>query len=269
MLDLFGKVLKVPLDDPNAKEKVSPLDVWGFESRLNGPTSLKTAMRAYIEDPQYGNLPPIEAGLEDEIKRIQTNLIASLGHPNNKGAASYANNAIRRLGEYRAVLQQVNQEQPLGQPSAIPGQTETLDAKLRRYRLRGTGSLYADLTHLDVDSLTVRTVTAENSDKNFVTNILLVVTTQEANGDTGRRRYQLNLDYRLRSAPTGNSSVPFVYLEKLYPQFEPSVVERFAVDTRGTLRLDEIIGCAIVVGSDPNPQGSQLSRTGGSGAQKP
>jgi hypothetical protein len=121
----------------------------------------------------------------------------------------------------------------------------------------------------DVDSLTVRTVTASNSDENFVPNVQLVVTVRDANGSTEQLGYQLNLDYRPRVAPTGNPTVPLLYLEKVIPQFEPGAVDRFTLDTEGKLRLDQITGCAIAVGGDPYPhRGSPLSRMGTRGAPR-
>jgi hypothetical protein len=172
-----------------------------------------------------------------------------VSHPNAAGAKSYADMAIARLKGHLVVNETIRQE--ILHPSpALPVVGETLDAKLRRYGLRSGGPLDADAGHLDVDSLAVRVVTAADSDQNFFPDVWLIVTTKEANGKAGRRQYQLNFTYRLRQFPVGLTPNAISWVDKLYPHFEPGATNRFTVDTMGRLRLDEIVGCALVVGGD-------------------
>jgi hypothetical protein len=229
-------------------------EVRSLEAVLDGPSSLKAAMRAYADYGVVDDFRRMLASLRTDILRMRTDLVASAGHPNNQGAASYADNAIHRLARHRAVLEQISHEQ---QPSSIT-QGETLDAKLWRYKLRGPRPLAADVTNLDVDSLAVRTVTSAISHQNFFADIWLIVTTKDAAGRLGSRQYLLNFAYRLMGGYEEVSDengvtrgVHTTWVVKQYPQFEPGTTSRFTVDTMGTLRLDEIMGCAIMVGDDP------------------
>jgi hypothetical protein len=223
-------------------------DVQRLHDAIDGPLRLKKAMQDYRADDTHDNLVRMLAFLADEIGRIQRALVASVSHPNAAGAKSYADMAIARLKGHLAVTETIRQE--ILHPSpALPAAGETLDAKLRRYRLRSAGPLDADAGHLDVDSLAVRVVTAADSDQNFFPDVWLIVTTKEANGKAGRRQYQLNFTYRLRQF-VGLGGFMTSWVEKLYPHFEPGATNRFTVDTMGRLRLDEIVGCTLLVGGD-------------------
>jgi hypothetical protein len=220
-------------------------DVRKLEAAIDGPTPLKAAMRAYVDNKKTENLVRMLTLLRGDILRMRHALIASTGHPNNQGARSYADNAIRRLGDHRDITQKVNAEERPGARPAAPGLGETLDAKLRRYNLRGLGTLHADVGHLDVDSLAVRVVNGVRSDQNFFPDVWLVVTTKDADGRKGRRQYLLNFVYR-----TIDVALAGKWVVKPYPHFEPGVTNRFTVDTMGTLRLDEITGCSVLIGGD-------------------
>jgi hypothetical protein len=223
-------------------------DVQRLHEAIDGPLRLKQAMQDYRADG-HDNLVRMLAFLADEIGRIQRALVASVSHPNAAGAKSYADMAIARLKGHLAVTDRIRQE--ILHPSpALPAAGETLDAKLRRYRLRHGGPLDADAGHLDVDSLAVRVVSAADSDQNFFPDVWLIVTTKEANGKAGRRQYQLNFNYRRIEFVTDLAANPFWWVEKLYPHFEPGATNRFTVDTMGRLRLDEIVGCTLLVGGD-------------------
>jgi hypothetical protein len=241
MEKLYFSGLRDRPDGTPPREEVDRL-----EAALDGPSSLKAAMHNYVLRP-FGNSVQVLFLLRDDILRIRHALIASAGHPLQQGARSYADNAIRRLREHRDIVRQVNLEQRPGH-TPIPGQA-TLDALLRRYKLRGLGSLHADVGDLDVDSLAVRVVTGADSDPNFFPDVWLVVTTKDAAGKKGRRQYLLNFVYRVIVRIGG------AWVEKPYAQFEPGATNRFTVDpldptTGRTLRLDEITGCALLVGGD-------------------
>jgi hypothetical protein len=178
-------------------------------------------------------------------------LIASCGHPNNQGARSYADNAIRRLIDHRDITQKVRAEERPGARPAAPAPEETLDGKLRRYNLRGHSTLHADVGHLDVDSLAVRVVNGVRSDQNFFPDVWLVVNTKNAAGKEEQRQYLLNFVYRtINMPPQFGAAVVRKWVVKPYPHFEPGATNRLTVDTMGTLRLDEITGCSILIGGD-------------------
>ena len=187
---------------------------------IDGPLTLRQALMDSLDPPFPSHFVRDRVGelLSAEIGRIQHALIASLGHPNAAGAKSYADNAIARLTGHLAVTRSINLDMRPEAPPAIPAMGETLDAKLRRYRLRGTGSLHADAGHLDVDSLAVRTVTAADSDQNFFPDVWLIITTRDANDRLDMRHmrmYQLNFNYRrIRS---GASERIQWWVVKLYP----------------------------------------------------
>jgi GDSL-like Lipase/Acylhydrolase family len=230
---------------PPPKEQVKRL-----HDAIDGPLRLKKAMQDYRADGTRDNLLRMLAFLADEIGRIQRALVASVSHPNAAGAKSYADMAIARLKGHLAVTEAIDREIRLGDSPVVPAGGETLDAKLRRYRLRRAGPLQADAGHLDVDSLAVRVVTAADSDQNFFPDVWLIVTTKEANGRAGRRQYQLNFAYRLTEVPVVGTGQKISWVAKLYPHFEPGATNRFTVDTMGRLRLDEIVACALLVGGD-------------------
>jgi GDSL-like Lipase/Acylhydrolase family len=213
---------------------------------IDGPSILKSALKVALDrgldDAARDRLL---GALSREISRIQRTLIASLSHPNAAGAKSYADNAMARYRRHRALTAAIDRDARPGAPPPLPGQGETLDAKLRRYRLRGADSLHADAGHLDVDSLAVRVTTAIDSDVNLVPDVWLVVTTEQPDGGAGRSGYLLNFKY------THLEIVGNVSLLKLYPYFEPGKTNRFTIDTMGRLRLDEITGCALLLGPDP------------------
>jgi hypothetical protein len=250
-LDAMRK-LRLNLDHGIAVRRGLMDEARALRDAIDGPVMLRQMLTDFVESTTNGELLFTGDRASDllgvEIARIQRALIASVSHPNAAGAKSYADMAIARLKGHLVVTETIHQE--ILHPSpALPVVGETLDAKLRRYRLRSAGPLDADAGHLDVDSLAVRVVTAADSDQNFFPDVWLIVTTKEANGKAGRRQYQLNFAYRL----TQMVFVPdeeISWVEKLYPHFEPGATNRFTVDTMGRLRLDEIVGCALLVGGD-------------------
>jgi len=241
---------------PTSLDRDSADAAAAMATEIDAPLELKALLtqwgRAWQLGWSYDFVANVWTKLAAEIARIQNCLIASLGHPNPQGAQSYADSANRRLTGYRAVLQQIQgiERHPGPQPGS-PVFSESLDAELRRYRLRGLGSLLADVGHLDVDSLAVRVVTRRNSDANLRPDIWLVVTTLNASGQVATNSHRLNFRYRIvvdrRTA--GNS--PGWTFSKLYPHFEPGQENFFTVDPLARLRLEEITGCAMVLGVDP------------------
>jgi hypothetical protein len=209
---------------------------------IDGPTSLRAAMRAYIAQHNLADLVAMDLSLYDEILRIRHTLIASVGHPNGHGAASYADFAIKRIKEHLALRQRILRESVRVEP--VPGR-ETLDQLLTRYNLRRWHMpLAADATHLDVDSLAVRVVTRPGSDQNFFPDVYLILTTDEGNGKTKEREYLLNFPYRTITV-RGQG-----WVSKPYAQFEPGATNRFTVATEGRLRLEQILSSSILIGGD-------------------
>jgi hypothetical protein len=100
-----------------------------------------------------------------------------------------------------------------------------------------------------VDSFAVTAITGTDSEWNFFADVWLIVHTKDGAGSTGQRQYLLNFAYR--TIQTVDEGGRYVYwVEKQYPHFEPGSIYRFTVDTMGMLRLDEIVGCALLVGGD-------------------
>lgn len=243
-----------------ARSSSRPRGVRQLNDAINGPLSLKRALQDYLDlqsrrRTQQEELSAIERlrePLKTEIKRIQRALIASFSHPNAAGARSYAVNAVTRLRRHLQLREELERPVRPGAPQPALG-GETLEQTITRYGLRTVGPLLADIGHLDVDSLALRVVTAADSDQNFFPNIWLYVTTNANYGRPGSREYLVNLPYRRsgfgsRSARAGT---PPSWFHKYYPQFEPGETNRFTIDTAGRLRLDEIVGCHLVVGNDP------------------
>jgi hypothetical protein len=238
------------VDNPLAPQPPSDEAIQRMHDAIDGPTSLKTAMRAWIADHTRANLVTMTQSVRDEILRIRHALIASCGHPNPQGASSYANHAIERIAEHRAVTQRIMQESRPRVPAVA--QPETLDQMLTRYRLRRRQlPLAADATHLDVDSLAVLAVTAGDSDQNFFPDVWLVLTTDEGGGRTRQRQYLLNFPYHTylwgAVGPVGPNTW-WVY--KPYPHFEPGATNRLTVATEGRLRLEQITASSIMIGGD-------------------
>jgi hypothetical protein len=221
---------------------------------IDGPTSLRAAMSAYIAHHRHADRVAMLQSLRDEILRIRHVLIASVGHPSGHGAASYAAFATKRITEHLALMQRIQQEsRPRVRP--VPSR-ETLDQMLTRYRLRRPHMpLAADATHLDVDSLAVQVVTHPTSDQNFFPDVYLVLTTDEGNGQTRERAYMLNFPYR--PIWVGGHS----WVTKPYPQFEPGATNRLTVATEGRLRLEQILASSILIGGD-RLQGTNASGYG-------
>jgi len=217
--------------------------VAALRGAIDGPVPLRNALEHYRTDVSYANFAELLKELRREILRIRHGILASTAHPNRDGARSYADNALRRLREHKEATTRAAQEARAAvAPVAGP---EPLDLLLRRYRLRGTRALEADLTHLDVDSLAVRVVNSPRSEPNFFPDVWLVVSTRDKNGATGRLQYLLNFAYD--TVPVGQGRH---WVIKPYPHFEPGVTNRLTIDTMGTLRLEDIVGCSLLIGGD-------------------
>ena len=245
--------------DPTSRSRIPlPRSARALNDAIDGPLRLKEALQNVVDQSarrrgrttttttttqRRGDASPEQLLLEplqNEIERIQHALIASMSHPNAAGARSYADNAIERLTRHLQVTEAIERAARPGSPPAGLG-GETLDDQLTRYRLRTAGPIGADVGHLDVDSLALRVVTAANSDQNFFANIWLYVTTNANYGRGGSREYLVNFLYRQERN----------WFHKYYPHFEPGQTNRFTIDTMDGLRLDEIVGCHLVVGIDP------------------
>lgn len=219
-----------------------------------GPTSLIEVMTKFKSNAaNTGTRAELLGRLQSEINRIQRTLIASFVHPNAKGAAGYADIAMRRYREHLQRVSQIKTTLP-GRPRAaaiLPG--HPYDARLSRYGLRGSGSLLADIGHLDIDSIFVTSVTARVSEANLAPDISLVVETQKPGDAKQQHEFILNFPYYIRTV--GSLSV----LRKMEPDFEPATTTLSTIDTLDRLRLDEITTVYLRVGQDPlatQPPGS-------------
>jgi hypothetical protein len=213
---------------------------------IDGPTSLRAAMSAYIAQHKSADLVAMLQSLRDEILRIRHALIASVGHPSGKGASSYAAIATKRITEHLALEQRISQETRRG-ANPVPGQ-QTLDQILTGYNLRRPHMpVAADATHLDVDSLAVQVVTHPTSEENFFPDVYLILTTDEGNGQTREREYMLNFPYRIIDVAPGGG---LVWVSKPYAQFEPGKTNRLTIATEGKLRLEQIRASSILIGGD-------------------
>jgi hypothetical protein len=237
-------LLPVPFGSPPPRSAFTSLrDAVAQE----GPAPLADALTAFID---RGERAAASRLLNGEISRIQRALIASFFHPNPDGARGYAQLAMERYRRHRKLTAVITKAERPGQNAAAatsPG--ESLDDKLKRYGVRTDGSLHADAGQLDVDALSLFVVTARESDRLLTPDVTLVIETRASDGSAGRREYALNFPYRILVLPVpGSASV--IVVKKFYPHFEPAETNRFTIDTGGELRLDEIVGCSIVLGPD-------------------
>ena len=141
--------------------------------------------------------------------------------------------------------------------TATPGRP-TLDQELRRYGMRGSGSVEADAGHLDVDSLAVITRTAESSEARFVPSVFLVVNTRSTPSSTKKFVFPLTFPYYIT---TIQGPVQRRFVRKIIPHFEPGGAPTGSrVDTGGTLRLTErAVSCELVIGPDPTPTSPRIA----------
>ncbi len=211
----------------------------------SGPASLVAAMTKLKGNPSNTDTrAEVIDRLQSEINRIQRAFIASFVHPNALGAAGYAGIATRRYQEHLSVVSKVKATRPERPTSAAIQPGETLDAKLQRYGLRGPGSILADIGHLDVDAIFVRSVTARASEAKFTPDISLVVETQKQ-GMRKTREYVLNFPYNFQDIQG------LTFVRKMEPDFEPATTTLSSIDTLDQLRLDEITDLYLRVGKDP------------------
>lgn len=238
---------KLVLHEPKAQAAA-------LEAAIAGPLPLKAALRAYGAD-RDGARRELIVQLTKEVHRIQHGQIASLAHPNVQGALHWAGLAMERFKRHRATLDRIAKEAQAGPvvkeaqagPALVPGAPPTLDAELRRYKLRSSRSLAADAGHLEVDSLTLRVTTAADSDPNLAEPVSLVVHTEDAKGFTSTLTYLLTFQPYIELA-LENLRRPKI---KPYPYFEPGFVNRLTVATAGDLYLTDIVGCSVALGDDP------------------
>ncbi|WP_411700460.1 hypothetical protein [Conyzicola sp.] len=212
---------------------------------INGPTKLRETLLWYSKVPDdiseesaIKNAARLKEQLVPEINRIQHALIASMGHPNLEGAKAYADSATNR---YRLHLEAMKTlAKPRNDGAEVP-----FDTTLRKYNVRGTGPVEADVGMLNVDSLEIQAKTRTNSDAGLLPDIWLVIQTKSEAGAKRTKEYRLNFRYKHHRLLNVRS------VSKLYAHFEPEKTNVLSVDTLGVLELDEIVGCALVVGPDP------------------
>ena len=197
---------------------------------IDGPTSLVFELEAMksVSDFNYWVRPL----LAREIARIQRAEIASVSHPNEAGARSYAQSALSRYADYVHDRQRAVKE---GRGGVAVPQTggDTLDKLLQRCNLRSPGPVLADLHHLTVDVFSLRLMTSAGSPHHFHSPLYLGATLATAAGP--KTRYLL-LTY-LQNSP------------KEYPTLEPGAIDRLCVDTRGSVRLEDVLGLSLHVGN--------------------
>ena len=227
-----------------------------LRNAIDGPASLQSALQLAVSDGLSSTRRKfILSAISAELHSIQHALIASCAHPNTQGARQYADVAIARFQAHQAMRQRILRERLRPNTGAVLGTGgETVEQTLTRYNLRSGDDLEADATHFDVDSITVRTETAPDSDENLWPDMWLVVTTRTSAGRQVRRNYLLNFEYRDISSAFGD-----IFVTKLYPHFEPTESDRFTIDAGG-LSLTEIISTHVVMGQDiPNAVGHGTS----------
>jgi hypothetical protein len=227
---------------------------------VDGPSSLREALAnvAAGQDVVSGRDMRAAAvrGLRSEVGRIQHALIASSFHPNTKGAACYAQSALTRWKEHESISDAIVKA-ALGGGVTSFGR-ENLDQALRRLKLRSIGALEGDVGHLNVDSLAVRVMTASDSDSDIPYDVVLVVSIKNPGGEASSRQFLLNFkyDFVFKAVDPDDSAGPHSQtirktVRKFYPHFEPGKTNFFTIDTEGGIRLDEIVGCSLVLGEQP------------------
>lgn len=207
-----------------------------------GPVSVVEDLTTHIDTGDKRSAA--RDGLTKEIHFIQRALIASFLHPNAAGASRYADIAMQRYRTHTKLTSDIQKASKPGAPPKTPSTSEALDDKLRRYKVRGSGSLLADVGHLDVDSLSLHVVTARNSDAHLAPDVSLIIETSAGAGAVEKREYLLNFPYHIMK-------LPIRILVKLHPHFEPDGADHFTIDTVNQLRLDEIVGVNLALGKDP------------------
>ncbi|WP_028062215.1 hypothetical protein [Solirubrobacter soli] len=236
-------------------------DARDLRDAIDGPARLRAALAAYADDRGVDTLVRMRDALHEEILRIGRALIASMSHPNDAGADSYAKHAIHRLKRHLKVTPMITRDERPGATPPLPG-TVTLGTELARYKMRGEGSLHAFVGHHFVDSLAVRVVTREDSDEAFSADMWLLVAVKASNGTLERRDYLLNFPYGRTAVPSTFLGPARAIVRKLYPQFEPGAKDTFTIDTMGRLRLEEIQSCRIVASDDPFADGPDIADRG-------
>jgi hypothetical protein len=221
-----------------------------LNAAINGPSTLKRNLQDFVEGKAGAKELALES-LADEIHRIQHGMIASLGHPNKQGALSYATQAGFRYAEHLETTAKVTAETLAGPPVGVPANAPpvpTLDATLKKYNLRGHGTLGGDVTNLDVDSLAVIVKTAPNSSRNMGLAAFLVLTVSRV---AATKQYLLTfMNYVNAAAVVAFGADP---IGKPYPYLEPGQTNRLTIVVDYDLKLSDIISAAIVLGPDPWP----------------
>ncbi|MEV6641101.1 hypothetical protein [Amycolatopsis sp. NPDC051371] len=255
LADMRNLINLVGLGTLGGAESIAHKQAAKLNGTINGPLTVKRDLTDYGTG-RDGARDLLLKSLSDEVHRIQHGLIASMAHPNVQGTLSYATQAIARHFEHQETLQKVAAETGLNAPTAIP-RPGTLDNLLRRYNLRTAGSaLAADVTHLDIDSLTAIIKTTPNSARNLgMSASLVLILTNRAGGGTRTESFLLTFVNYINSVDI------VVYdadpINKPYPYLEPGATNRLtAVTTSGNpIKLEDVVGCHLVLGPDPWPNG--------------
>lgn len=226
-----------------------------LREKIDGPTSMETAL--FNRRPERGRTPAEH--LVGEIHRIQRALIASFVHPNTQGARQYANMAIARYKLHRDTLASLPPDHLYPTASMTTGGDESLDARLRRFKLRRSRSLRGDVGHEFIDAIRVTLATDSRSDRNFPADVFLVLVLKQmrqAAPPVRDQRHeqvalQLNMQYYLRGSVEG------LRVTKFHPEFEPNRTDEFSVDVSGHIKsrrvlLRDVIGVKLVVGDWPD-----------------
>jgi lysophospholipase L1-like esterase len=214
-----------------------------------GPRSIVEDLRATLDGKEPAE--DLREAIAGETRLIQRALIASFLHPNATGARQYADIAMNRYRTHLELVAKIQADKKLPGPLKTPAQpgAETLEAKLRRFNLRGADSLLGDAGHLEVDALSVHVATGRDSDPNLAPNLVLIVEVRRADGSVAEQQHQLNFKYHF--VPSGSPELPIrMKVQKLYPHFEPDGTDHFTVDTAGRLKLDSIIGMKLALVPD-------------------
>jgi lysophospholipase L1-like esterase len=213
-----------------------------LRGKINGPRSLEQALFTRSE---VGGKSP-KTLLNEELHRLQRALIASFFHPNEWGAARYADLAESRYVRHRKTMDALP-KLPVDD-TAVVQIGESLGERLTRFGLRGPGPIQADVGNQFVDAVRVITETANDSDRNLGSDVYISFTLLPKAGQPRTVSWQLNFQYREIRAPIVDAR----FLDRFYPQFDPGRKDDFAIDTGGSVEIADIVGCRIRL-SPPRP----------------
>ncbi|MCC8250201.1 hypothetical protein [Saccharothrix luteola] len=229
-----------------------------LNAAINGPLTLKRNLTDFINGQNDAGTLLLES-LSNEVHRIQHALIASMAHPNERGTLRYATEAVRKHFEHEAVRAKVAAETRGHRPVGPPG---PLDHLLTRCNLRTVGrALAADITHLEIDAMTLIVKTAPNSARNLGMSASLgLVLADRAGGGTMTRSFLLTFVNYVNAVDVAAYDADPI--GKPHPYLEPGTTNRLTTVTTSDkpIKLEDVIGAYLALGPDPWPTASAKIR---------